>query len=42
MSFNVYEATHAKIEFCVKLGMMPTQSNVKIIAARMNYKVSKR
>ena len=42
MSFHVYEATYAKIEFCVKLGMMPTQTNVKITAARVNYKVSRK
>ena len=29
-----------KIEFCVKLGMMPTQTNVKITAASMDYKVN--
>ena len=40
MSFHVYGAAHAKIEFCVKLGMMPTQTNVKITVTRMNYKVS--
>ena len=42
MSFHVYEVTHAKTEFCVKLGMMPTQTNVKITAGRMNYKVSRK
>ena len=41
MSFHVYEATYAKIEFYVELGMMPTQTNVKITAARMNYRVSR-
>ena len=34
-------AAHAKVEFCVKLDMMPTQTNVKVTAARMNYIVSR-
>ena len=42
MLFHVNEATHTKIEFCVKLGMMPIETNVKITAARMNYKVSRK
>ena len=42
MSFHVYVETHAKIKVCVKLGMMPTQTNVEMTAAHMNYKVSKK
>ena len=33
--------TRAKIKFCVKLGMMPTQRYGKMTAANMNYKVSR-
>ena len=36
---SVYVATDAKIEFCVKLDMMPTQTNVKVTAARMKVNV---
>ena len=42
MSFHVNMETCARIKFCVKLGIMPTQMNGKIIAAHMNYKVSRR
>ena len=42
MSFHVYVETHAKIKVCVKLGMMPTQTNVEMTAAHMNYRVSKK
>ena len=42
MSFRVYVETHAKIKVCVKLGMMPTQKNVEMTAAHMNYSVSKK
>ena len=42
MSFHVYVETHAKIKACVKLDMMPSQTNVKITAAHMNYRVSKK
>ena len=41
MSFHVYVETHATIKFCVKLGMMPVQTNVKITSAHMNYKASR-
>ena len=34
--------THAKIKVCVKLGMMPKQTNVEMTAAHMNYKVNKK
>ena len=34
--------THSKIKVCVKLGMMPTQTNVEMTAAHMNYRVSKK
>ena len=40
MSFHFYMETIAKIQFYVKLGMM--QMNVKMTAAHMNYKVSKK
>ena len=36
------ETKHAKIKFCVKLGMMPTQTNVKMTAVHMNYRVSRK
>ena len=42
MSFNVYVETRETIKFCVKLVMMPTQTNVKITAAHMNYEVSRK
>ena len=42
MPFRVYVETHAKIKVCVKLGMMPTQTNVEMTAAHMNYRVSKK
>ena len=42
MSFHVYVETRATVKFCVKLGMIPTQKNVKITAAHMNYKVSRK
>ena len=42
MSFHVFVATHAKIEFYVKLDMMPMQTNVKMTAARKNYRVSRK
>ena len=42
MSFHVYVETHAKIAFCVKLGMMPTQANVKMTAAHINYRVGRK
>ena len=42
MSFHVYVETHAKVKFCVKLGMMPTQTNVKMTSAHMNYRVSRK
>ena len=42
MSFHVYVATHANVEFCVNLDIMPTQTNVKVTAARINYRVSKK
>ena len=42
MSFHVYVETHAKITFCVKLAMMPTQTNVKMTAAHMNYRVDRK
>ena len=35
----MYVKTHAKITFCVKLSIMPTQMNVKMTAAHMNYSV---
>ena len=41
MSFHVNMATHAKIEFC-NLDMMPMQTNVKVTAALMNYRVSRK
>ena len=42
MSFNVYVEKHAKIKFCVKLSIMPTQTNVKMTAAHVNYRVSRK
>ena len=42
MSFYVYMETHAKYCFGLnKQDMMPSQTNVKITAAHMNYKVSR-
>ena len=40
MSFHVNVEICATINFCVKLGKAPTQTNDKITAAHMNYKVS--
>ena len=37
-----YVETRETIKFCVKLVMMPTQTNVKITAAHMNYEVSRK
>ena len=42
MAVHVYVATHAKIEFYIKLDIMPTQTNVKVTAAHMNYKVRRK
>ena len=42
MPFHAYVETLAKIKVCVKLGMMPTQTNVEMTAVHMNYRVSKK
>ena len=42
MSFHFNVEICATINFCVKLGKTPMQTNGKITAAHMNYKVSRR
>ena len=41
MSSRVSVETRATIKFCVKLGMMPTQTYDKMTTANMKYKVSR-
>ena len=42
MSFHVNVEICATINCCVKLGKAPTQTNDKITAVHINYKVSRR
>ena len=42
MSFHINMEKLATIKFCVRLGMTPMQTNDKLAAAHMSYKVSRK